>query len=86
MTQPKNTCMVPDCEKAVSARGNCSGHYNKLRHLVNRSKGDDEPVTWERLTEAGFATTGRPGPPTSEFTAGVLATLAEHRKGKEPTS
>lgn len=87
MSKTKTTCMVPGCEAVVSARGNCSSHYNRLRHLVNRSKEDDEPVTWELLVDTGLAAPRRGrGPRTSEFIIGVLAALAEHRRSEGPTS
>ncbi len=79
------TCMAPDCEAATVGRGNCQIHYSRLRHLIIRTKGGDEPVTWELLVDAGLATpkTSPPGRPVSEFTAGVLAVLAEHRSVRE---
>ncbi len=80
------TCIVPDCKNGVNSRGNCATHYSKLRDLVNRSKGSDEPVTWDLLVDAGLASPKRSGLQTSEFITDVLATLAERRKSKESTS
>ncbi len=82
----KTTCMAPDCEDTVVVRGNCSRHYNLLRHIINRSKGKDEPVTWELLVDAGLAASRAGGKSGSEFNKGVLAALAEHRRGKEPVT
>ena len=79
-TNEQTNCRGEGCDSPAKVRGHCIAHYYVLRRMIERSRGTENPITWQTLEDAGVVLASRStGLRYHDFVANVLETITKQQ-------